>query len=405
MKKIVLLSLTASTLLLASGWRIPEQSSRSVALSGAYVANSNGADASYYNPANMAWNDDTNLIEMDLTYINLPSLKYEGTVTIPPTTYPANAESKEEQFLLPTLFFSSKDYDGFRYGLSITAPGGLSKRWDAPLQKTYAEEFTLKIIELNPSISYKVNSKFAIGGGLRILYTYGKVRSSGTIARDMEGDTTDFGYNLAATYKPSNKMNLSATYRSNVDLEVEGNAKLYASGTKLYDGGADVTVPLPAVLSLALSYDINKDTTLELEYDRTYWSKYKTLDFNYKSPIPVILYPYFDKPISKNWKDSDAYRIGITHQYSDKLKLMAGFAIDKTPIPSQSLGFELPSSDAKLYSVGFEYKYSKKITLGMGYLYDSKEDRTINGANIQGINGTFKDISAHLVTLGFKYRF
>ena len=405
MKKIVILSLATSTLLLASGWRIPEQSSRSVALGGAYVANSNGADASYYNPANMAWNDDVNLFEADLTYINLPKIKYEGSVTIPPNNYPADAKSKMEQFLLPTLFFSSKDHSGFRYGLSITAPGGLSKKWDAPLQKMYAEEFTLEIVELNPSISYKIDPKFAVGAGLRVVYSYGKVRSSGTIARDMEGDTTELGYNLAATYKPSNKMNLSVTYRSNVDLNVEGNAKLYVSGTKLYDGGADVTVPLPAVLALALSYKANNETTLEFEYDRTYWSKYKTLDFNYKSPVPVILYSYFDKPIPKHWKDCDAYRVGITHQYNQKLKLMAGFAIDKTPIPSQSLGFELPSSDAKLYSVGFEYKYNKKVTLGMSYLYDSKEDRTVNGTNIQGINGTFKDISAHLLTLSLKYRF
>ncbi len=401
MKKIVLLSLTASTLLLASGWRIPEQSSRSVALSGAYVANSNGADASYYNPANMAWNENNNLFEADLTYINLPKLKYEGSVS----GTPANAKSKGEQFLLPTLFFSSKDYNGFRYAFSITSPGGLSKRWGTPIQKRYAEEFTLKIIELNPSLSYKVNSKFAVGGGLRVIYSSGKVRSSGVIARDMEGDTTEFGYNLAATYRPSTDMKLSATYRSNVNLNVKGNAKLYASGTKLYDGGADVTVPLPAVLTLAISYNANKDTTIELEYDRTYWSKYKTLDFNYKSTIPAILYPYFDKSIPKNWKDSDAYRIGITHQYSEKLKLMAGFAIDKTPIPSQNLGFELPSSDAKLYSIGCEYKYNKKITLGVGYLYDKKDDRKISGTNIQGINGTFKNISAHLLTLGLKYRF
>ena len=86
---------------------------------------------------------------------------------------------------------------------------------------------------------------------------------------------------------------------------------------------------------------------------------------------------------------------------------MFGFAIDNSPIPSNTLGFELPDSDAKLYSAGFEYKYSKKISFGMAYLYDDKEDRTITAsdANRNGINGTFKDISAHLLTIGFKYRF
>ncbi len=402
--KITLLSLVGSSLLYGSGWRIPEQSSNSVALSGAYVSNSKGADASYYNPANMVWNDDAYLIEGDLTYINLPKISYNGTVS----GVPANGSSITEQFLLPTMFLSSKDYNGIRYGLSVTAPGGLSKRWDTPFQKAYAQEFTLEVIEVNPSIAYKVNDRFAVAAGVRVIYSHGIVKSdAGTIARDMEGDTYKLGYNLALSYKPTQDSTLSATYRSNINLNETGNAKLYLSGTKVYDGGASVSIPLPAVLSLSASHTFNKKTTVEFEFDRTYWSKYKDLDFNYKSPIPSVLVPYFDAAIPKNWKDSNAYRIGITHQYSDKLKLMAGFAIDKTPIPSKSLGFELPSADAKLYSAGFEYKYSKKITFGMGYLYDDKEDRTISASdnNIQNMVGTFTHISAHLLTASIKYRF
>ena len=47
-KVATLLSLSAATLL-ASGYRIPEQSLNSTALSAAYVASANGADASYMN--------------------------------------------------------------------------------------------------------------------------------------------------------------------------------------------------------------------------------------------------------------------------------------------------------------------------------------------------------------------
>ncbi len=53
MKKIVLLSLVATTALMAGGYKIPESSVNAVALSNAYVANASGADASYYNPAKM----------------------------------------------------------------------------------------------------------------------------------------------------------------------------------------------------------------------------------------------------------------------------------------------------------------------------------------------------------------
>ena len=423
-KVAALLGMSVATLN-AAGYKIPEQSLDALALSAAYVANARGADASYYNPANMAFSRAGAQMEIGLTYINLPKIKYSD---INPT-YSGN--SKIENFLVPTFHYMSPEVNRWRFGLSLTAPGGLSKRWDSTYPKTFAQEFTLKIFELNPTASYKVNDKFAVGFGARGVYTDGTVRSDGivpadlnqdgtidskvNIKRDMTGDSIDFGYNLALSYRPIKEMTLSATYRSKVDLSVKGDAQLsntiisspYAvAGTVLgyYNGDASVTIPLPATLDLATAYTFNK-TTIELVYERVYWSSYKNLDFNYNTNLsgnPALA--VFDNPIPKNWKDTNAYRIGITHQYSDKLKLMAGFAIDESPVPSNTLGFELPDSDAKLYSLGFEYKVSKSTSFGLAYLYDSKDTRTIS-ANEGHVNGTFKDISAHLVTASIKYRF
>jgi len=402
----------------AAGYKIPEQSLNAVALSAAYVANARGADASYYNPANMAFSPAGAEMEIGLTYINLPSIKYTDA-------NPAySGDTKVENFLVPNFHYISPEVKKWRFGLSLTAPGGLSKRWDSTYPKTFAKEFTLKILELNPTASYKVNDKFAVGFGVRGVYTDGTVRSDGIVAvkpgpsyidasRDMTGDSIDYGYNLALSYKPTNDMTLSATYRSKVNLTVKGTAKLNSfiaagigAGTNLgsYDGSASVTIPLPATLDLAVAYTFNK-TTVELVYERVYWSSYKNLDFNYSGTLSGPILPSaFDAAIPKNWKDTNTYRIGITHQYSDKLKLMAGFAIDESPVPSNTLGFELPDSDAKLYSLGFEYKVSKSTSFGLSYLYDSKDTRTVT-ANEGHANGTFKDASAHLLTASIKYRF
>ena len=57
-KKIAFLALAgvfAAGTAYGSAFRIPEQSINSTALSGAYIANANGPDASYFNPANMSW--------------------------------------------------------------------------------------------------------------------------------------------------------------------------------------------------------------------------------------------------------------------------------------------------------------------------------------------------------------
>jgi long-chain fatty acid transport protein len=410
-KVVTLLSLSAATLL-ASGYRIPEQSLNSVALSAAYIAGANGADASYYNPANMSFMENGAFTEVAMTYINLPKVKYTDA-----QSSTLNGDSKEEQFLMPNLHYVSPMVGNWRYGLSITAPAGLSKRWDEAFQKASSEEFTLKVIEVNPTASYLVNDQFSLGFGVRGVYTDGVVKSDYTaagVSRDLTGDSIDFGYNLALSYKPIKDLTLAATYRSKVDLTVEGDATLVHPVLTMlggsYVGGASVTIPLPASLALAAAYTMDK-TTVEFVYERTYWSSYKNLDFNYDTTLSTFggtssPYAAFDAPRPKNWKDSNAYRIGLSHQCTDNLKMMLGFAIDKSPAPDNTLGFELPDSDAKLYSIGFEYKVTQNLKMGLAYLYDDKEDRTITSrANSTAPYGTFSDSAAHLVTASFKYKF
>jgi len=391
-KVATLLSLSAATLL-ASGYRIPEQSLNSVALSAAYVAGANGADASYYNPANMSFMENGAFTEVAMTYINLPKVNYTDALSS------RDGDSKEEQFLMPNLHYVSPKMGDWRYGLSITAPAGLSKRWNEAYQMRTAEEFTLKVIEVNPTASYLVTDQFSVGFGLRGVYSSGTISAvrAGVYENNMDADSIDFGYNLAMSYKPIQDLTLAATYRSKVDLTVKGDAETTWFGTA-QNGGVKTHIPLPASLALAAAYTINK-TTAEFVFERTYWSSYDSLDFQFDNAVAETNLGTV-KP--KNWKDVNAYRIGISHQYSDALKLMAGFAIDKSPAPDSTLGFELPDSDAKLYSVGFEYKLTQNLKAGLAYLYDKKEDRTVNNGTV---NGTFSDSAAHLVTASFKYKF
>jgi len=387
---------------LASGYRIPEQSLNSTARAGSYVAYTPGADAAFYNPANMSWLENRWTLEADATWIHLDSIEYTDMVAL------RSGDTENENFFMPTFFAVSPDYNNFRFGFSVTAPAGLSKRWQDPYPKSSAEEFTLKVFDFNPTVSYKFNDRFSVGAGVQVVYTDGKVKSdAGVMTRDLEGDSWDMGYNVAATVKPMDKMNLSITYRSKVDLTVEGDAILTsslpsppypASYSFIYDGYAEVEIPLPAVLAVAASYTFLDQLTVELEYDKTYWSEYKNLDFNYSTSFGA--HP-FDAPIPKKWKDSNAWRLSLAYDMKNNFILMAGFAIDENPIPDSTLGFELPDSDALLYSLGVRYKISDNMEMGVAYLYDDKESRSVNNGTV---NGTFDDAAAHLVTFGFTYK-
>ena len=405
---------------MAGAYKVPEQSINSMALGAAYVAHTEGADTAYYNPANMAFMADKQFMEAGVTLAHLPRNEFSGTQTYPVSDEDGNTigsispdatnKSEIENLQLPFFHYVSKPMGDFRWGTSLTVPGGLTKRWDSGHQKVSAEEFTLKVIELSPSASYKVSDKFAVGGGVRLIYSEGVVKSDGTAVaipytRDMEGDTIEFGYNLAMTYKPTSDINMAMTYRSNVDLKEEGAATLGPTATGTSNYGATVTVPLPAALNLAVSKTWLDKYTVELNYERTYWSTYEELDFDYDASIGALV-PVFDYAKAKNWNDTDTFRVGVTAKVMDNVTVMAGYAKDETPIDKKYISYELPDSDADIYTVGVRIKANENLSYGLAYLHDEKESFSLAaGENEGGIIGKFSEGGADLLTVGMSYTF
>lgn len=392
----------------AGGYKIPENSVNSTALSAAYIANAHGADAAYHNPAAMVFNENRNLLEGNLTYIYLSEIDFDGAM---------DYSSEHQHFFIPSFHYSSPALGNARFGLSVVTPAGLTKRWEHPLPASTAQKFSLKTVEINPSAAYKFNEQFSAALGLRAIYSDGVVRSTlapplgPTASREMNGDSWDYGYNLALLFKPADTLDLAMTYRSNIDLSVEGDATLnvdagwagsppVVTGTIVpYNGFASVSVPVPATLAIAAAWDITPQTTIELVIERNYWSEYEQLDFNYGAKVHPLVDAVFGAPLAKNYKDANAFRLGLTHKYSKQWTAMAGYAYDETPVPEGTLGYELPDSDAHIFSVGGRYKMSDDMSIGAALLYDYKQSRTVNNGSIAG---EFSNASALLATLGIE---
>ena len=407
MKKVIsvmaLTSILAAGSAMASGYRIPEQSVDSTAKAGANIASSTRADAAYYNPANMSWMADSWNTQLDATYIHLTSISYEDSRS---PLYDGDSES--ENFLVPTGFMVSPSLGGARIGFAITSPYGLAKQWEDRYPRAAAEEFSLKTVEFNPTVSYSFAKMVSVAAGVRMLYADATVKSDAAglgkaLSREMEGDTVEWGWNAAVSVKPIEKLNVSATYRSKIDMDFEDQAKLNLLGKKV-TLDADVSLPAPAVFALSVAYDVLPNLNVELTWDRTFWSDYEDLDFNFSPAIPGNP---FEPAIVKNWDDSDAFRIGLTYGVTKSLDLMAGFGYDKNPVPDKNIQFELPDSDAWLYSLGAQYKINDKMDIGVAMLYDYKESRKVNITRADSVypKGEFTDAAAILVSVGLNYRF
>jgi long-chain fatty acid transport protein len=336
-------------------------------------------------------------------------VEYTGTVY----GIPADAESKSEDFIVPMLHYVGPKFGAWRFGVSVVAPGGLSKRWDKQPERSFAEEFTLAIVELNPTFSYTINDQWSVGGGLRVVYTDGTVRAYSAdqaglrYAENMEGDSFDFGYNLALSWRPQPATTFSATYRSNVDLTMEGTAKggidVPPYPVPWFDTDAEVEVPIPGTLALAACHDFGR-VRMEVVYERTFWSEYDELDFDFDDER--VEKSLLGKATRKDWEDTDTIRVGITWHVDEKWDMMFGYAWDESPIPEKSVGFELPDSDAQVFSVGSMIRIDKHWEAGFGLLYDKKKERSVSTpSNENGSDGTFSEGGAYLATVGVGYRF
>ena len=402
----------------ASGFQIPNQSVTAIGIAGAHIAWTPGPDASYYNPANMSFLNDSWQMEGSLTSLYLPSIKYTDR-----RSAFFNGSSDSELFFLPLLHLSSKNYRDFRFGFSLTSPYGLAKSWDQPFPASTSRHFSLSVVEANPTFAFAIFDNFSIGGGIRCIYGEGKVRNDAnsppfdqlypltTLSRDMAGDDIGFGYNLAATLRPTEKWAVAITYRSQVQLNLDGDATLQAlvgqSTLMSYRGSGSLAVSLPAVFSLATAYNLDA-LTLEITWNRTFWSSFRDLDFQYDQSFSGTLFDAFDRPVAKNWHDSDAFRLGATFYLTEKLTTTLGFAYDQTPVPKSTLGFELPDSDSLMYSGGMMYQQSQNLQIGLSYMYQHTTSQTVvnqTATGFPGVDGKFTKGGAHAVTVGIIYNF
>ena len=215
---------------------------------------------------------------------------------------------------------------------------------------------------------------------------------------------------MAITYKPTSDLSLAATYRSKVNMKLKGDSQIVLPLDSPYSGSASLSVPLPASLNLALSYKIS-NTTMMFDFERTYWSAWKELDFEYGDATAAQrTNPYFkkfDDPKRRDWKNSDAYRIGIAHDATDKLRLMGAVTFDEAASRTYTTGYDLPDTNSVIYAAGFNYKFTDALELGASYFYQNRKARDAKhvSGNLYDPNGRFERGNAQAINLGVKYKF
>lgn len=404
MNKTLTLSLVLSSTLFAAGYQIPNNSINSSALATANVANAHGADAAYYNPANMVYNTDNHEIESSITYVSLSAINYKSSDGA------FDIDAKKHTVFIPSFHYVSKKLNdaGVRIGFSLIAPAGLTREWEDMPATASAKKYALETMEFNPTVAIPVSKDFSIAFGFRYVRGSGEVKleniNPGTgYDVNIEGtDDSSFGYNLALSYKATESLNISATYRSKISLNIEGDADVDWTFAALPDSSDDVSmkVIIPANFILAAAYTFNSTTTIEITYDRTMWSAIQETNIEFSDAFAESTALGDTK--DKKWHDTEAYRLGVTHKLNETITLMGGIAYSTNAADEAYTSFSSPEADSMTYALGSRYKLDDSIELGLAVLYADYDDRTSNNGTVEG---TLSNRNVYSITAGMNYKF
>jgi long-chain fatty acid transport protein len=368
----------------SAGFALREHSAD--AMGSAYAgASATATDSSYlaYNPAAAGFVDQGDFT-VSLAGI-FPNSSADYTATTSALT-PVSGEASPNDFIsdaaVPALTARWRLADRWAFGLSVTAPWGLSTQYPNDwVGRYYGLQTKLLTVNIAPVLAFNVTPHVVIAGGVQAQYAHGQFSNAidvGTIAAGppffgtpgaqdirakFDADGWGWGYTLGAIAQVSDALTLGVSYRSSVDTGADGTLKFNLAGNALAqtingltglfsNSAASTSLTTPAVLNFGARWRLGERWTLLGEANWTDWTSFKELRIKSKNPANP------DDVTLANWDSAWFYALGVEYQADDHWTLRAGTAFDGTPVPDATRGPRIPDNDRTWIAAGARYHAS-----------------------------------------------
>lgn len=377
----------------ASGFGVFTQGAAGLGQANAVVAHPTGPSSLYFNPALLPQIPGTR-VEAGTTALFLDR-EFKSSLT-------GRTEKSEEDARFPSTFYLTHQVnDQVATGLGVFFPFGLSTEWDENWDGRYiATRSDLFTTSINPVVAWRPIPQLSVAAGLDVLYLDAelerKVNSTaigfvvnppgglGPLSdtnQKFSGDGWGVGYNLGLVLQVSEDIDFGATYRSHVDVNVDGDASFdvpadaAAISPLFLKTGGDADIRLPAQAAFGLAWAASEKLTLEAGARWEDWSSFDELKIKLDRPI----LQQSENITPRDWNDTWAFNLGGQYRLNDVVTLLAGYLYAENPVPDRTFDPSIPDSDAHLFTLGTDLTFGR-FSVSLAYGYEHHEDRTKNNA-------------------------
>ncbi len=302
--------------------------------------------------------------------------------------------------VIPNGYISHQYSDKVWFGLGINVPFGLETEYSKNgVGRYHAIKSELLTVNFNPSMAFRFNDNVSIGFGLSALYADGELTNAvdvglgdfvtgapslpwfpaavGTKQFDsrvkMTADDWGYGFNTGLLLEPTQNSRIGLHYRSEVDLTLEGHAKVRGPVVNSRQK-AKLDLTLPDSVSLSGYYSLNTEWAFMGDVTWTQWSDIETLDIKLQDGSRSVAV----------WKYDDSFRYSIGTEYTPNRTwtFRTGVALDETPIPKDSLRSpRVPGNDRTWVALGLTYRYTPNLSFDFGYAHLFVDDPKLKGVS------------------------
>lgn len=433
------LAALSGTALAEAGFGLVEQSGSGMGNSFAGgAASAEDATTIYYNPAGMSRLNGKQLA-VALHAIR-PSAKFSDTGSAAAVLQAPLGNTGGDPGswgYVPNAYFAMEIDPAMRLGLGVNVPFGLQTNYDANwIGRFQAVKSRIETVNLNPSVSYRVNDVLSLGGGVSYQHIKGELTSMtnysaaaalaaaalpagptrmamlGVAASNssglgtVTGTDSAWGYNFGALIQATPQTRIGLSYRSTIKYTLSGTATFAnrpaALATIVPDGAVTLAVTMPDSFSASVFHELNDKWDVMADASWTGWSVFKQLKIDRTNGTNLI-------DVQENWRDTWRIAVGGNYHYNERWTARAGMAYDQTPVSDAFRTARIPDQNRIWLSLGGQYKFGKDSAVDVGYSHLFVPDATIAdrqaAAGKGDLVGVYSSIATNILSVQYTHGF
>ena len=325
---------------------------------------------------------------------------------------------------VPMGFYTNKLNDQWAIGFGVYAPFGLATEYEKSFQgRAFGSTSDVKVVTLQPTVSYAFNDRVSVGFGPTINRISGKLESQLALVPGtpeakvkIKGDDTALGWNAGVLVQATDTTRVGLTYHSKVTYKLKGHTEVEAgAGTppqllqsNRYD--ASLSIDTPESWDLSVTQDLSDAWKVYAGSTWTRWSRLKDITVQNKGVTMANsgaggAQAFTTIKEEQNWHDTWAYAIGTSYQLNKQWVLRTGLTWDQSPTNNQNRSPRIPTGDRTIFSLGAGYAVNENLVIDVAYSYLKEESVKVNDS--KGINNYSAkyENSANGFAVGATYKF